>query len=98
MMRRCLLIIVFLVPFYVHAAPLEFQLTYDGKDLPKSFSGRVHVQLTKGKPSGPPGSPNWFRPEPMLARDVRAWKPGETVVIGSDALAFPEPLAKLAKG
>jgi S-formylglutathione hydrolase FrmB len=34
----------------------------------------------------------------MLARDVRDWKPGEKLVLGSDALAYPEPLAKLEKG
>src|SRR5262249_31347626 len=42
--------------------------------------------------------PNWFKPEPIFARDARGWKPGEELVIGADALSFPEPLAKLPKG
>src|SRR5262249_31453368 len=42
--------------------------------------------------------PNWFKPEPFFALDVKGWKPGETLAVGADALGHPEPLAKLAKG
>jgi hypothetical protein len=77
--------------------PLEFHLTFDKAISEKPFSGRVFVMLSKSS-NEPRLGPNWFKPEPMFARDVKDWKPGETLVIGADALAFPEPLSKLAKG
>src|SRR5712692_2100293 len=97
-MRRCLSILLFFIVVPAYATPLEFHLTYEGKEVPQSFTGRVHILLSKGKMGGPPVGPNWFRPEPMLARDVRDWKPVEKLVIGGDALAFPGSLAKLEKG
>ena len=42
--------------------------------------------------------PNWFRPQPFYARDVRDWKPGEAVAIDASAVGFPDTLDKLAPG
>ena len=97
-MRRYLSIFLFLVTVPVQAEPLEFYLSFDGKTRAEPFTGRVHVLLSKQNASGPPTGPNWFRPQPMLARDVHAWKPGDNLVVGADALAYPQPLAKLEKG
>jgi hypothetical protein len=97
-MRRYLPILVILIAVPVQAEPLEFHLTFDRKARAEPFTGRVHVLLSKQKVTGPPMSPNWFRPQPMLARDVRDWKPDEKLVVGADALAFPQSLAKLEKG
>ncbi|HEX5270880.1 MAG TPA: hypothetical protein VFW33_10350, partial [Gemmataceae bacterium] len=78
--------------------PLEFRVTFDKAVSAKPFTGRVFVMLTKAERSEPRFGPSWFRPEPIFARDVKDWKPGEELVIDRAALAFPEPLAKLAKG
>src|SRR5262249_8769045 len=40
----------------------------------------------------------WFRPEPFFARDVRGWKPGETLAFGPEALGHPVTLPQLPKG
>jgi hypothetical protein len=96
-MRRYLWIVVFLIAVPVQAEPLEFHLTFDDKARAEPFTGRVHLLLSKRKLNEPPVSPNWFRPDPMLAREVRAWKPGDQLVVGADALAYPQPLAKLEK-
>src|SRR5207249_3495611 len=37
-------------------------------------------------------------PDPTFAVDVKDWKPGETRVVGNDAISIPAPLAKLPKG
>src|SRR5262249_39366632 len=97
-MRRCLSLFVFLLAVPIYAAPLEFQLAFEGKAFAGPFNGRVHVALSKSKVTGPPTGPSWFRPQPMFARDVKGWKPGETVSIGNDALGYPQLLAKLDKG
>src|SRR5205807_10603618 len=53
---------------------------------------------SKGKMTDPPGGPNWFRPEPFFARDVKDWKAGEPIVLGDDAISFPAPLSKTKPG
>jgi pimeloyl-ACP methyl ester carboxylesterase len=98
MFRRCFPVIVILLAGSAQAAPLEFQLTYGGKGQPEAFTGRVFVLLSKQRISGPPTSPNWFNPQPMFAFDVQGWKPNQPITIGSNAIAFPRPLAELEKG
>jgi hypothetical protein len=78
--------------------PLEFRVTFDKSVSAEPFTGRVFVMLTKSTTAEPRFGPSWFKPEPMFARDVKGWKPGEPLVIGANALAFPERLAKLPKG
>ena len=94
-MRRLLLLFVFVLAVPVRAEPLEFQLTFDAKARATPFTGRVHVLLTNSRRTEPPGGPSWFRPEPAYALDVRDWKPGDTLTIGKNALAYPTPLDKL---
>jgi enterochelin esterase-like enzyme len=79
-------------------APLEFQLTFAQAVSDKPFTGRVYVMLSKNPLKAVPNGPNWFKPEPFFARDVKNWKPDEPINLGPDCLAHPEPLPRLAKG
>jgi S-formylglutathione hydrolase FrmB len=78
--------------------PLEFHLTFDKVATAEPFTGRIYVLLSRNEIKQLPAGPNWFKPEPFFALDVRDWKPGETRVVNAGALAHPEPLAKLSKG
>jgi S-formylglutathione hydrolase FrmB len=80
------------------ARPLAFHLTFDQAVSAEPFTGRVYVMLSKNEPKPLPGRVNWFRPEPFFARDVKGWRPGQELVLGADALGFPQPLEKLPKG
>lgn len=77
--------------------PLEFHLRFDKAVHDQPFTGRVYVLLTKQETKELPAGFNWFKPEPIFARDVKDWKPGEPLIIGADALAYPTKLAELPK-
>ncbi len=77
--------------------PLEFQLRFAPSAHPQPFDGRVYVILTKQETKELPAGFNWFKPEPIFIRDVTGWKPGETLVIGANALGFPHTLSKLPR-
>jgi hypothetical protein len=94
----CLVLLVVPAVDAADAKPLEFRVTFDRAVSDKPFTGRVYVMLTKAEQAEPRFGPNWFKPEPIFARDVKDWKPGESLVIGgANAIAFPDPLAKLPK-
>ncbi|AMV39071.1 alpha/beta hydrolase-fold protein [Planctomyces sp. SH-PL62] len=85
----------------VAAAPgAVFEVAYpeqvaDGRPI----TARVYVMLAApGTPGEPRLGPNWFRPQPFFARDVRDWKPGESIRIDARAHGFPDSLDKLAPG
>jgi S-formylglutathione hydrolase FrmB len=78
--------------------PLEFHLSFDKSVSDKPFSGRVYVMLTKNNRASLISGVNWFNPEPIFARDVKDWKPGEKLVLNADALGHPNRLDKLPKG
>lgn len=60
------------------------------------ITGRVYVMLAgRGVQGDPRHGPNWFRPQPMFASDVRDWKPGDSVAIDAQAVGFPDTLDKL---
>jgi hypothetical protein len=82
----------------VQAEPLRFHLTFDGKLHPEPFSGRVYVLLLPRKEAGLVRAINWMSPEPFFARDVKGWKPGETLVIDRAALGFPVTLDRIRPG
>src|SRR5438132_1010564 len=94
------LILVTLTPALPPAKPrpLEFQITFSPAVSVQPFTGRVYVMLTAGGPSQLPRGLRWFNPEPVFARDVTGWKPGEPLTVGRDALAYPTPLEKLRRG
>jgi hypothetical protein len=78
--------------------PLEFHLTFTEAVSREPFTGRVYVMLAKNERAALPGGVNWFQPEPLFARDVKGWKPGETLVLDGACLGHPTPLAKLPEG
>jgi S-formylglutathione hydrolase FrmB len=85
-------------PAFAQAKPLEFHVTFDKAVSDQPFTGRVYVMLSKRDIDGVVRGVSWFQPEPFFARDVKDWKPGEPLVIGADAPAFPAALAKLPAG
>src|SRR5262245_45849632 len=97
-----LVAIQFLLPVpQVRAAEkeqLEFRLRFDAAALDAPFTGRVVVRLTKSSPGELPSSISWSRPEPVFAKDVTGWKPGEPLVIDGTALWFPTPFKDIAQG
>lgn len=62
------------------------------------FTGRVYVFLkpSRRRDRTPPKSgPDWFTPQPFIAKDVQDWKPGENLVLtlrDPDVLKFPQDL------
>jgi hypothetical protein len=77
---------------------LEFHVTFDQAVVKTPFTGRVYVLLSRQPTTVLPRGPNWFKPEPFFALDVKTWRPEETCVVGAEALGFPLPLPKLAAG
>lgn len=82
----------------VRAEPLSFSVTFPNEKLAEPFTGRVVVFLARGTQQ-PRFGPNWFRPEPMYARDFVNVAPGEPMVIDdANAIAFPGPMRELQPG
>ncbi|WP_165250097.1 alpha/beta hydrolase-fold protein [Paludisphaera soli] len=77
-----------------------FEIAYPEKVADgRTITARVYVMLAaEGSPGEPRMGPNWFRPQPFFGRDVRDWKPGETIRVDAKADGFPETLDKLAAG
>lgn len=71
----------------------KFTLTFSKTVSDKPFTGRVLVML--GRNGEPRTGPNWFGPSPFFAKDVKDWKPGETITLGSEAIGYPGPLNQL---
>lgn len=78
--------------------PLEFHVTFNENVSAKPFNGRVLITLSTAPRSMPVLTPDWFSPDPILALDVKDWKPGEKIVIKDNALGYPTRLSKLKKG
>jgi S-formylglutathione hydrolase FrmB len=78
--------------------PLAFHLRFDKAVCDKPFTGRVYVMLTSQESKSLPAGFNWFKPEPIFARDVKDWKPGEPLVVAADAVAYPHKIAELPRG
>jgi S-formylglutathione hydrolase FrmB len=79
------------------ARPLEFHLTFQNNVSAQPFTGRVYVTLYKQDVKELRPSPNWFKPDPFFAADVKDWRPGQALILRGDALAYPTALAKLPK-
>jgi S-formylglutathione hydrolase FrmB len=79
---------------------VTFSVTYPEKVADgEPITARVYVMLAgSGSPGEPRMGPNWFRPQPMFAKDVRDWKPGEAATIDAAAVGFPDTLDKLPAG
>ncbi len=85
-------------PVRADGKPLAFHLTFEKTVREQPFTGRVYVMLFKDTVHDLRSGPSWFRPEPLFALDVKDWKPGETLVVGTDALAYPLALDKVPAG
>ena len=68
----------------------QFEITFDASVSAKPFTGRVYVVATKRAYLNPLETVEWFNSDPVFARDVQNWKPGETLLINSEnCLAYP---------
>lgn len=80
------------------ADPLRFVVTYAPETGIRSFTGRVLVMLGEQVNVQPRFGPNWFRPQPFFAVDVKDWKPDTDLIVDEKALGFPAPLSRLRAG
>lgn len=64
----------------------------------KDISGRLSVMFASRKTPPPIHGPNWFRPEPFFAVEVRELAAGETVGIDDAADGYPGPLSQIPPG
>ena len=80
------------------AETLRFELTFAESISNQPFTGRVFVFLSAGTLREPRFGPNWLKPEPFFASDVKDWRPGTPITIDNNALGFPMKLAQLPSG
>ena len=80
-------------------AGLSFEVSDPLGWIQDPIPARVYVMLAPADSSVEPRfGPNWFRPQPFLARDAQPWEPGRPVVLDSSAACFPGPLETLEPG
>ena len=78
---------------------LGFEVAYPSVLGTGPISARVYVLLGRGGSRLEPRfGPDWFHPQPFFARDVKDWKPTQTIRIDSAATGFPGPLDTLEAG
>jgi len=77
------------------AVTVSVRLSPDVADAP--LSGRLFVLFSRQQRS-PIKGPNWFSPEPFAAMDVKQWKPGQTIKLPLEAMAYPKPLSQMDSG
>ncbi len=80
------------------AAELAFHLRFEAAQRAEPFTGRVYVMLVARNTTELADGPNWFRPEPFFALDVKDVRPGQVMVLDKKALGYPATLDKLVKG
>ncbi|MBV8311953.1 MAG: hypothetical protein JO344_16345, partial [Planctomycetaceae bacterium] len=63
---------------------LAFEVAYPSNLGVQPIAARVYVLLGRGNSRLEPRfGPDWFHPQPFFARDVKGWKPTQTVRIDS---------------
>ena len=76
-----------------------FEVEYPSTLGDRPITARVYMMLEPGGARLEPRlGPNWFRPQPFFAREVKDWKPGQAVRIDATAIGFPGPLSTLEPG
>lgn len=80
------------------AAPVTFHLTVDRALLKEPFTGRVFVTFTRNEPRPVLRSLSWNNPEQTFAIDVKEWKPGMPLTLGSNAHGFPKEMKAIPAG
>ncbi len=103
-----LLLAIVLAQAALAREPFHFVVTLDEKAavaaLPaqtngvRSGAGRLYVFLSQHESGEPRFGPNWFRPEPFFALDVRDVRAGAAVRVDHAADGFPDSLDKLPAG
>lgn len=78
-------------------APASFEITFTKSVTETPFTGRVFLVVSKREIKGGPQGPNWFKPEPFFAQDVKNWNPGDKLVFQPVA-SFPHSLDQLSAG
>ena len=76
----------------------RFEVNLDPKVASDSITGRLFVFLSEKSRRAPRRTIDWFSPEPFLALDVKDFGPGETRVVESTAIGFPDRLPTLPNG
>lgn len=80
------------------AADWRFEVSFSRAVRSEPFSGRVYLFFSRLQ-RGPRHGPDWFQPEPFVARDVVDWQPGDPLVFDArragELLAYPAPLDRL---
>lgn len=92
--RLALPLVLALAACAAHAADatagVSFEVTFDRSISSEPLTGRVYVFLGPDVYREEPRlGPNWFRPDPFFAVDVKGWKPGEPLKIDSAADHYP---------
>jgi S-formylglutathione hydrolase FrmB len=78
---------------------LGFEVAFPSVLGTKPISARVYVMLGPGSSRLEPRfGPDWFRPQPLFAREVKGWKPTQSVRIDSSATGSPGSLDSLEPG
>lgn len=95
--RLALVLLLTPVSALAQSRPLEFRLTFDPKVSAQPFTGRVYVMLFKQDTKELRSGPDWFRPDPFFAKDVKNWQPGQPLVIDGKALGFPVTMDQVPK-
>jgi len=78
------------------ADPVHFDLTFSPKLRGEPFTGRVILYLHDDINVQPRLKHGWTSRQPIFAKNVKDWKPGEKLTI-SDPAGFPYELADLPK-
>jgi S-formylglutathione hydrolase FrmB len=100
-MRHAALVVLLAILRPVSAqdtAPVSFAVMVDKNVLEKPFTGRVFVTFTPTEPRPVLRALNWFNPQQSFALDVKDWKPGTPVTLGSNVKAFPKAMKDLPAG
>src|ERR1041385_5191219 len=73
----------------VHAAPPQFTVKFTKDASEKPYTGRVFICLTRG--SGDPlNAGSWLSKDPLLALDVKDWKPETPLVFDAErTIGYP---------
>lgn len=77
------------------AATLQLDLTFDEAFRSQPYTGRVFVFTSRSRRGEPRMGPDWFRPAPMFAIDVKDWHPGKPLRFDDAAISFPTVLSRI---
>lgn len=77
--------------------PRQIEVRLDRAIVDQPLSGRLLVFFSS-QSNRPIAGPDWFRPQPFFAIDVKSFAPGSSLTIDDQAEAFPHPLSEVPAG